>query len=202
VEVSPGPAEYARRSLGAPVFNGTLRAYRAPAERFDLVTMIHVLEHLRDPVGELEHVRSLLAPSGSLLVEVPNAEDALLSLFGGFYRPLCPGDHVSFFDKPSLERVLRCAGFEPRTLFSPTHARDIIYGSLMSSLDYLRTRGGRRMSGSGGVETQVRYRGRLRRPLKKALDLVVEAVDPAVVSLGARFGVARGAVWIAHAVPT
>jgi 2-polyprenyl-3-methyl-5-hydroxy-6-metoxy-1,4-benzoquinol methylase len=42
-------------------------------ERFDLVVMSHVLEHLPDPVGYLSHLReSVLTPGGSILLEVPN----------------------------------------------------------------------------------------------------------------------------------
>jgi len=42
-------------------------------ERFDLVSMMHVLEHLPDPLQALSTIReSLLNPDGYLLIEVPN----------------------------------------------------------------------------------------------------------------------------------
>jgi SAM-dependent methyltransferase len=41
--------------------------------RFDLVSLVHVLEHMPDPVGYLSHIREkLLEPTGYLLLEVPN----------------------------------------------------------------------------------------------------------------------------------
>ncbi len=42
-----------------------------PDRRFGLVVMLDVLEHLRDPVAALEHVRGLLQPDGRLLITVP-----------------------------------------------------------------------------------------------------------------------------------
>lgn len=47
--------------------------FAAGEERFDLISMAHVLEHLPDPVGYLSDLHeNLLTAEGSLLVEVPN----------------------------------------------------------------------------------------------------------------------------------
>ena len=161
--------------------------------------MTHVLEHIREPVAALQKLRDLAKPTGSILLEVPNADDVMLPLFGGSYRPLCPGDHVSFFDEASLAKALRDAGWRVELVVSPLHARDVFYGAMMSSLDFLRTRGGKQLQGAGGVEAQTRYRGRFRRPIKRALDVLVEAVDPAVVELRRQLSGQRGNVLIAQA---
>lgn len=54
----------------------------------DILTMFHVLEHLDNPVEMLEKMKSLLKPDGVMIIEVPNADDALLSLY----------ENVSFAD--------------------------------------------------------------------------------------------------------
>ena len=41
--------------------------------KFDLITCIHVLEHLYDPMGELTWMASLLTPNGMLMIEIPMA---------------------------------------------------------------------------------------------------------------------------------
>ena len=179
---------------------GTLQEYQPSGEPFDLIAMTHVLEHIPAPTAALAQLRDLTTSGGSLLLEVPNANDILLPLFGGSYRPLCPGDHVSFFDETSLARVLDDAGWQVQSVVSPLHARDVFYGSVMSGLDWLRSGGGHRPSGGGGVNSQTRYRGRFRQPLKQALDAVVEAVDPMVVWAHEQLLQARrGAVLIVHA---
>jgi 2-polyprenyl-3-methyl-5-hydroxy-6-metoxy-1,4-benzoquinol methylase len=43
------------------------------AERFDTVLVMHVLEHVEDPVGLLRLAATWLAPDGVLLINVPNA---------------------------------------------------------------------------------------------------------------------------------
>lgn len=66
----------------------------------DAVTMIHVLEHLADPVGSLVTIRSWLRPGGLLALEVPNGE----FYFSRFYSVLLESP------KPLLAAALRAAG--------------------------------------------------------------------------------------------
>lgn len=72
-------------------------------DRFDLVSMVHVLEHLSDPVNYLVHLReSLLAVDGCLLLEVPNlyAHDSFEIA------------HMVAYSSHTLRQVLEKSGFE------------------------------------------------------------------------------------------
>lgn len=209
VEASPGPAAYAHKKLGAPVWQGSAENVIPEGEFFDLITMTHVLEHVKRPGALLDRLRRALRSGGAILIEVPNADDALLQAFGGYYRPLCPGDHVSFFDEASLRRLLSDHGFFVMgPAASPAHARDLVYSSALSAADFARAlvrrargagaRGGE--GAGGGVMAQTRYRGRFRAPLRRALDRLVEGADPIVFPLArAALGKSRGPVLIALA---
>lgn len=48
---------------------------------YDIITMFHVLEHLSDPKSVLNELRKTLTDNGQIIIEVPNATDALLSLY-------------------------------------------------------------------------------------------------------------------------
>lgn len=50
-------------------------------ESFDIITLFHVLEHLSDPAQVLKELSSKLNKNGEIIVEVPNANDALLTLY-------------------------------------------------------------------------------------------------------------------------
>ncbi|MDY6873421.1 MAG: methyltransferase domain-containing protein [Chloroflexota bacterium] len=72
-------------------------------ERFDLVSLSHVLEHLPNPVETLRSIREdLLTPDGTLLLEVPNfyAHDS--------YELA----HLACYTPHTLREVARQAGFE------------------------------------------------------------------------------------------
>ena len=113
VGVEPGNAyrEYAIFK-GLEVFE-SLEAMIGTGERkFDLITMMHVLEHIPDPVDYLRRLRSdLMTEQGKLLVEVPNlyAHDSFEVA------------HLTCFSLHSLVELLGQAGF--KTIFLEAHGR-------------------------------------------------------------------------------
>lgn len=77
---------------------------------FDLVSLVHVLEHLPSPVAYLRTIRQRwMVEDGILLVEVPN-------LFGHTCYEIA---HLTAFSPAALEGTLHRAGFE--TLDVKTH---------------------------------------------------------------------------------
>jgi 2-polyprenyl-3-methyl-5-hydroxy-6-metoxy-1,4-benzoquinol methylase len=53
----------------------------ATNKAYDLITAFHVLEHCLDPREVLKSLSYLLKPNGKMIVEVPNSEDALLTIY-------------------------------------------------------------------------------------------------------------------------
>jgi len=104
VGVEPGDAyrAYAEQN-GLQMFPSLDALIESTPERFDLVSLIHVLEHLPDPVGTLQTIRKeLLVDDGILLLEVPNfyAHDS--------YELA----HLACYTPHTLREVVRQAGFE------------------------------------------------------------------------------------------
>lgn len=81
--------------------------------RFDLVLAYYVVEHMRDPVGELSQWRELLAPGGRLAIEVPNVDDALVRYWQvkAFDRFYWQKAHYFNYSHQTLTMVLKMAGF-------------------------------------------------------------------------------------------
>jgi len=74
----------------------------APA-KFDFISMIHVLEHLPDPLDVLNKIRDeLLVPDGFLLLEVPN-----------FYAHECYElAHITCFTPHTFQGMIEQGGFQ------------------------------------------------------------------------------------------
>jgi SAM-dependent methyltransferase len=111
VGVEPGAAyrEIARKR-GTRTVSALEELERPSQGSFDLVSIIHVLEHLPDPVGYLRRLRETwMAPNGRLLVEVPH-------LFGHRGTEL---SHLWVFSPRTLRQTLELAGF--RVLKVRTH---------------------------------------------------------------------------------
>jgi len=75
---------------------------------FDLITLMHSLEHLPDPVAGLRDIAGKFAAGGALLIEVPDAEATPFDLL--------VADHVSHFTQADLARVLARAGYRAAAL--------------------------------------------------------------------------------------
>lgn len=69
---------------------------------FDVVSMLHVLEHIEEPGEFLSGLKRLLRPDGILFVQQPASR--------GNYFDLIIADHLSHFDDESLAETLRRAG--------------------------------------------------------------------------------------------
>lgn len=87
---------------------------------FDVVLLISVLEHLREPQACLETAWKLLRPGGVLFVNVPTWRGKVFLEFSAFRLGLSPAvemdDHKMYYDKRDLWPLLVRAGFRPSRL--------------------------------------------------------------------------------------
>jgi SAM-dependent methyltransferase len=83
---------------------------RPPSEpTFDLVILHHVLEHLRDPVGELQRLARCTRADGLLWVSVPNLGGLARH---GRWRYVSSARHLFSYTWAGLASVFALAGFE------------------------------------------------------------------------------------------
>ncbi len=118
-ELSGWAAGHAARA-GIEVLRGDLLSVDFGHERFDAVTMWHVLEHTHSPRANVEKIFSLLSPGGMFVGALPNAANRLLRAAyplarGRFLRYYEPGErevHLYHFTEAALRAMLERCGFE------------------------------------------------------------------------------------------
>jgi len=81
-------------------------------QTFDLITLFHVLEHFPDPASLLVQLSAKLKLGGRIIVEVPNSEDALLTLYhcDSFSNFTYWGCHLFLFNAATLSALVDKAG--------------------------------------------------------------------------------------------
>jgi SAM-dependent methyltransferase len=89
---------------------------REPAARYDIISMIEVIEHLPDPHAALALVSRLLKPGGLLLLTTGNLDNPVARRQGIQYRYCAPEIHVSLFNPRCLARLYRSVGLESLTV--------------------------------------------------------------------------------------
>jgi 2-polyprenyl-3-methyl-5-hydroxy-6-metoxy-1,4-benzoquinol methylase len=86
-------------------------------QRFDLISLIHVLEHLQDPVTFLKKLAPLLTERGVLFVECPDVEANPFDLL--------TADHAFHFSNRTLAGTLARAGFTSKIRSSAWIAKEL-----------------------------------------------------------------------------
>lgn len=113
VGIEPGNAyRQHARSLGLEVYASLDELAQNHPASFDLLCMVHVLEHLPEPVEYLDSLRQkYLSPGGWLLLEVPNL----------FAHDCFEVAHMVSFSAHTLKQVVEKAGF--RVVWQRTHGQ-------------------------------------------------------------------------------
>lgn len=84
-----------------------------PSVKFDVITMFHVIEHLEEPVKIMRTLRERLTDNGLLVVETPNADDALISQYHckKFMDFTFWSAHLFLYNTDSLGMLMDHCGF-------------------------------------------------------------------------------------------
>jgi len=114
------------RNRGLAVFEPSAQQSAEFAGRFDLITAVHVVEHVPDPLVLLRDFRGWLKPGGQLFLEMPNAGAAGLGTHGKFWRGLEAPRHFSLPSEAGLRHALGQAGFELVMIGQRAFARDFM----------------------------------------------------------------------------
>lgn len=106
--------DYAKK-MNLSVTQGTIETFTAE-KKFDLVTLFHVLEHLKNPKNEIKKIRDFLKPNGHLVLEVPNIESYLAKKLKDDW-PLINSEHLSYFSLKTIKIFLNNNGFSVKEIY-------------------------------------------------------------------------------------
>lgn len=90
-----------------------LESLEAVGSRHDVVSALHVLEHVRDPHAFLLEMRTKVRSCGIIIIDVPHAH--------GLQNRACAFPHLQVYTVPSLVKQVQRAGF---TVLATKEVRD------------------------------------------------------------------------------
>ncbi len=113
--------------------------------RFDVVVMNDFLEHMPDPANALDAARAMLAPDGILFVTTPDVGSLVARLTRTRWLHLKPNEHLVYFDRRTIDRLLTRTGFRIKYLRAIGRVRNLAvalekvraYGELASTVGRL-----------------------------------------------------------------
>ncbi len=109
---------YAKNKYNINVIPLTIKEANLLNESFDVVIMLHVLEHIGNPMAELQMIHKVLKPNGILVIETPRYDSLIFKLLGRRERSISCNNHIFFFTSNTIRALLERSGFNPVKLNS------------------------------------------------------------------------------------
>lgn len=102
----------ARKQFGLNGFVSAPDKLAVKSERFNLITMFDVIEHLSHPMDLLQDIQRALSPNGLLHLTTPDAQSLSARIMGRSWFHLKPNEHLLYFTPKTIRSFLEKAGFK------------------------------------------------------------------------------------------
>ena len=121
------------------------------SEKFDVIILIDVMEHLVNPNEMIKKVYALLKLGGILIIETGNINSLNAKVSGSRWSYFCTYEHISFFTLKSLKYLLQMNGLNVVETWKKSHeigffknvyrfvkniAMSLFFGIIMKKKDY------------------------------------------------------------------
>jgi 2-polyprenyl-3-methyl-5-hydroxy-6-metoxy-1,4-benzoquinol methylase len=114
-QISSSAYKFSTQKLKLEIYNNDLLDISFN-KKFDIVSILHVLEHVDTPEEYIKRIYELLNDDGFLFIEVPNYNSWSRKLTGEYWLALDLKHHIFFFTPKSLSLLLEKYNFKIKEL--------------------------------------------------------------------------------------
>ena len=121
-DVDCASVDYFSKKLDVKIYCGDFESINWKQDSFDVVSMHHVFEHLKDPIKYLDIIKSILVNGGILFIAIPNIKSLSsilkfkLEKLGIKKKNIAKyydtSHHLFYFDPKSLSKILSKQGYK------------------------------------------------------------------------------------------
>ncbi|HJH55529.1 MAG TPA: class I SAM-dependent methyltransferase [Brachyspira hyodysenteriae] len=113
LEISEYASNIAKKRIGSDrIYNGTLETSNFNKNFFNVITMIDVIEHVRNPIETLKYVKNILNSTGGyILITTPNTYSFTNKIMGSKWTHY-NSEHLFYFNKLSIKKLCDICGYE------------------------------------------------------------------------------------------
>jgi 2-polyprenyl-3-methyl-5-hydroxy-6-metoxy-1,4-benzoquinol methylase len=125
IDPDPAAVSYGAKQ-GLHIRTGTV-ADLPESERYDVITLSHVVEHVSDSVALIRECAKRLQPTGRLILATPNINSLGHWWFKKFWRGLEIPRHFIIYSPAALEICVKRAGLTVETLSTESRLAQMIF---------------------------------------------------------------------------
>lgn len=111
LEVSSARRRISKTITSVPLLSKAITGPNITKKRYDIITLFHVLEHIKDPIKLSADLKSYLKKDGTLIIEIPNTNHYLLKINKPYKDFYWQRAHISYFTPETASIVLKKAGY-------------------------------------------------------------------------------------------
>ncbi len=116
VDVSEYAVKIAKKRFNKGVIKSSIERVTFPKQKFDVVVMFDLIEHLKDPRKVLERIRIFMKDDGILVINTGDADSFTRRLQGKDWHYFIPPQHFFYFSRKTLDRLLKESGFQVKKI--------------------------------------------------------------------------------------
>jgi len=136
VEINPFGAKETQKKFPNRVFNGILENSKFKSNFFDIVTMIDLIEHTKDPVKVMNEVRRILKKGGYVVLVTPNVGGLWSKILGKKWTNF-KEEHLYYFKDSSLKYLINKCGF--KYIYGEPVSKTLTLGYICKQLNTYKT---------------------------------------------------------------
>lgn len=93
------------------IFQADISTTKFPRLKFEIVTLLGLIEHVTEPHQLLSSVQRLTRPGSLLVIQTPDSASWPALVLGKWWPPLAPVEHIHIFSSLSIKLLLTTHGF-------------------------------------------------------------------------------------------
>ncbi|MBC7862884.1 MAG: class I SAM-dependent methyltransferase [Bacteroidia bacterium] len=112
IEPDPDARKLAKEKSGVEAFESKEEFHKQlPQQKFDAITLWHVLEHVPDLEAWFEFIKDHISANGKIIIAVPNCSSFDAKKFGEFWAAYDVPRHLSHFTPKDIETLFKKHGY-------------------------------------------------------------------------------------------
>ncbi|MFA7301084.1 MAG: class I SAM-dependent methyltransferase [Candidatus Shapirobacteria bacterium] len=125
IETNDKAVNWGKKNLNLNIIKGKIED-NLITEKFDVITMRMVLEHVLSPTATLKIVHNLLKPNGTLIITVPNFIGIENKIYKNHAYTLQVPTHITHFTPSTITQYLKKYGFKRSSIFFQNTDHDLL----------------------------------------------------------------------------
>lgn len=134
VEINKECADYGIKHFNLDIYTDYIEDIAFSDEKFDVITLFDVLEHVPDLHNFISEIARLLKDDGLLVLQSPNIDSLMATLTKSKWDWLTPPDHLYHFTPEVLTKFLISNGFNIKEIKTWEPAEDFFSNVLSAYL--------------------------------------------------------------------